>query len=242
MRKLNLFMVLAVGFILVACTHQSVPKERQLAGIERSVFPVFVTGYNTSNHQQLTRAGFKTVNTADFRACSAVYVAPHLLATSVTVFPRERDGVTMYDPDSITILDGTTRLRASDVPFFDPETGLALIRTDYDGVPLTLWVGPLNQTDTLKRISHTFRLSQSGILAIPSWNIGPAVANYAVDSLFAATMFSVRTDLHPGSCGSPIIGRDGTLAGIISRRIGNNKASVIGPASIAQALRSLSDE
>lgn len=240
MRARNLFAILAIMFVLAACTHQPVPGGRRPTGIERSVLAVFVTGYARTEHQVPTRTGFKLVTTTDFRACAAVYVAPHVLATSVSAFSREHDGVTMYDPDSIAILDGTIWLNASDVPFFDPETGLVLIRTKWAGVPLTLWDGPLASTDTLKRVGYTFRLSPSHILAIPSLEVGPAASNDAMDSLSSTTMFRVRTDLHPGSCGSAIIGRDGTLAGIIHKRIlGKDEATVIGPATIRTAIESV---
>lgn len=245
MSKFSLSAIIAVGFLCIGCNHQLVSERNgrgHPAGIKHSVLPVFVTEYATSDHRQLTREGSKTVTTANFRACSGVYVAPHLLATSVSAFPREQNGVSVYDPGSIAILDGTSWLRVSDVPFFDPETGLVLIRTDQVGVPLSLRDGALGDSETLKRVGYTFRLASSGILAIPSWDMGQATASYAVDSLSSTTMFSVRTDLHPGSCGSPIIGRDGTLVGIISRRIGKDEAIVIGPALIAQAVKSVSDE
>lgn len=239
MRKHNLFAILAVGFIFTACAHHQHVSEQQRrpAGIDQSVLPVFVTGYKTSSHQELNRGGFKTVATADFRACSAVYVAPHLLATVVSVFPPEQNGVTMYDPGSITIFDGTTEFHPSDVPFFDPETGLVLIRTDKVGVPLSLRDRPLDSTEILKRVGYTFRRAPSGHLGIPSWDVGPAMVYDTIDSWSSTPWFSVQTDLHTGNCGAALIGNDGRLVGIIHRGIGKDQATVIGPALIAQALR-----
>lgn len=238
MRKFNLFMLIAIGFVFAACAHQSVSEQqRRPAGIDQSVLPVFVIGYDTSSHKQLSRGGAKTVTTANFKACSAVYVAPHLLATSVSAFPREQNGVTMYDPGSVVVLHGTTWLSVSDVPFFDPETGLVLIRTDQVGVPLMLRDGPLDSTEILKRVGYTFRLAPSGILGIPSWDVGPAVVDDTINSLSVTTQFSVQTELHRGNCGAPLIDDEGRLVGIIHQRISKNEAVVIGPALIAQALR-----
>ena len=241
MRAFNLFAIFAIGFALVACAHnRPMPIKSAPVGIERSVLPIFVTGYSRSEKQVPTRNGFKTVTFTDFRSCSAVYVAPHLLATSASVFPMEHVGVTMYDPDSIAILDGTAWLSAKDIPFFDPETGLVLIRTYQAGVPLTLWDGSLTPTDALKRIGHTFRLGP-GVFATPSWDVGPATSNDAIDSLFSTTMFRARTDLSLGSCGSAIVRHGGTLVGIINRRIGDNEATIIAPASIRAAIESVED-
>lgn len=240
MRAFNLFAILIVSFVLVACARaNSTPKERQLAGIKQSVLPVFVTGYSTSDRFGFTGKGFKKTATTDFMACSAVYVAPHLLATSVSVFQRENDGVTMYDSDSIAILNGDTWLYSSDVPFFDIETGLVLIRTYAVGTQLYLRDGPLTPTDMLKRVGYTFHLSPSGILAIPSWDIGSATASYAIDSLSLTRMFSAHTEVHIGNCGAALIGDDGRLAGIMNKRIGDEEVSVFGPAAIQAAIESV---
>lgn len=244
MRKFNLFAILAVGFIFAACSHPPVSEQqRRSASIKRSVLPVFVTGYETSTHQRLTSEGVKTVAIADFKACSAVYVAPHLLATSTSAFfTSEGNGVTTYDSESITILNGTTRFHPADVPFFDSETGLVLIRTDYAGVPLPLRGGVLAKIEPLKKVGFTFRLAPSGILGIPSWDIGPATPGYMVDSLSSIDWFSVHTTLHLGNCGASLIDDAGRLVGIIHKRIGEDQAVVIGSALIAQAVKSVSNE
>ena len=148
----------------------------------------------------------------------------------------------MFDANSVVILDGNVWLRASDVSFFDPESGLALIRTEQAGVPLLLADGPLDSSEILKRVGYTFRLSSNGVFAVPSWNFGPAKIDGKLYSLSSLAWFGVYTKLNAGSCGSPIIQKDGRLVGIIHQRIGKDKASVIGPASISEAVRSVSDE
>ena len=240
MRKCNLFVVLAIGFIFFACSHPPVSERQQpLAGVKQSVLPIFVTGHSASERWGFTGKSFKQRNIADFRACSAVYVAPNLLATSSSAFGREQGGVTMYDPDSIAILSGGKWLYSSDVPFFDPETGLVLIRTYAVGAPMYMRDGPLDSAETLKRVGYTFSLAPSGILAIPSWDAGQAIASYAVESLLSIRMFSVRTEVHIGNCGAAIIGADGRLVGIMHKRIGDDEVSVIGPATIHAAIKSV---
>lgn len=240
MRMFNLFAILTTSFVFAACARlNSTPKERRSAGIKQSVLPVFVVGYNTSERWGLAGKGFRKSAMVDFRACSAVYVAPYLLATSVSVFPKENGGVTMYDSSSIAILDGSIWVYSADVPFFDPQSGLVLIRTYAEGAPLPFRDGPLHSTDKLRRVGYTFQLSPSGFLAIPSWDEGQASASYALDSLSSVAMFGVRTQLHIGNCGAAIVGDDGRLAGIMHKRIGDEEASVIGPAAIRAAIESV---
>lgn len=240
MRTLNLFMIFVVLFVFTACGQfGSTPKEHRSVGIRQSVLPVFVVGYNTSERWGLAGKGFRKSATADFKACSAVYVAPHLLATSSSVFPKENSGVTMYDPGSVAILDGSIWAYSADVPFFDPQSGLVLIRTYVEGAPLPLRDGPLYPTDKLRRVGYTFQLSYSGFLATPLWDEGQASVSYALDSLSSVAMFGVRTQLHIGNCGAAIVGDDGRLAGIMHKRIGDEEASVIGPAAIRAAVESV---
>lgn len=238
MRKFNLLPVLVI--VLSACAHQSVSEQqRRPAGIKQSVLPIFVVGYNTSERWGLAGKGFRKSATVDFKACSAVYVAPYLLATSASVFPKENGGVTMYDSGSIAILDGSIWMYSADVPFFDPQSGLVLIRTYAEGAPLPFRDGPLHPTDKLRRAGYTFQLSPSGFLARPSWDEGQASASYTLDSLSSVAMFGVRTELHIGNCGAAIVGDDGRLVGIMHKRIGDEEASVIGPAAIRAAVESV---
>jgi hypothetical protein len=240
MRALNLSATLIVSLVLFACSHaNSMPKERRLAGIKQSILPIFVIEHSVSERWGFTGKSFSKRNIADFRACSAVYVAPNLLATSASAFERENYGVTMYDPDSIAILSGDEWLYSSDVPFFDPETGLVLIRTYAAGAPMHLRDGPLDSTEILQRAGYTFNLAPSGVLAIPSWDMGKAVAKYPIESLFSIKMFSVRTEVHIGNCGAAIVGSEGRLIGIIHKRIGDEDVSVISPAAIDTAIKSV---
>lgn len=215
--------LVAVG--LAACVRQARPDAPAPVGIERSVFPLLVADGTPGTRGR-------------YRACSATFVAPHLLVTSTGAFPPARDGVQVLDLGGIVLLDGDHVLTVVDVAFAASVPELVLLRTRVAGVPVVLRPEPARDREPMLRLGHRFlRPPRRGFLPYAEWSVADAFA--IVETPADAFGLDVRTELHPGLCGAPVIDRREQVAGIIRGGSGA-VASIIPAASIAALVRGAS--
>jgi hypothetical protein len=225
--------IVSVSLVASACVHQQPAPASGRAGAERSIFPVVV--FNPHTETMFTGKGEETLHR--YSACTGVFIAPHLMVTSATVFPQPVEGSTFFNVDDIDISDGDFRIRPVGVIYEDRGDGIALIRTAEAGSPISLNGRPYPAGDNLVVESFIFTASVAdGRLLQPEWNavhVAPAVEPYAGSDTFAR--FRISAVIPNGSCGAPVLDEDGTLAGIVHERH-RGWSSVISAAAIRTAI------
>jgi hypothetical protein len=195
--------VALVGLLLGGCAHQGAPPLPGPRGLERSVFPLFV------GPGRLAGPLDAAAGEAD-RACSAVYVAPHLLATSASAFGEDDRARNFFDPEETRVLDGSFPLAVERLSFFD--SGLVLVHTREPGAPIPLRPWPVALGQLLHRIGYAFHADRGSVRPRADWDLAPGVVNART---LAGGPLLAATPLHPGLCGAVLLDDDGALAGIV---------------------------
>lgn len=214
---------------LVACAHQGAPPAPGPRGLERSVFPIFVGSGRLAASIDVSIGIF----TGDpDRACSAVYVAPHLLATSVFAFFEDDRARSRSDPEETRLLDGSFSLSVERLTFFD--SGIVLVRTREAGAPLPLRPWPVAIGEVLHRIGYAFHSDVGSLHARAEWDLAPGV----VHARMPGGTFLAGTPLHPGLCGAILLDEAGALAGIVRGGV-KGGAVVVDAQTIRSALQQL---
>lgn len=222
-------------FVLAGCTHgATVPPVVTPSG-DVSTYPVFVIDPRST---RATDDGAVEV-TGPFRACAATYVAPRLLVTSATAFPELRPGARRTDvPVIVRTADGG-RLHA-ELAYLDGGDGIAILRTWETGRPFRLSGRIPLDGEVLKAFGYVFGpVPADKSLPPTELYIQPVRAleePYSDGPRFVR--FRIDTQLRAGSCGAPLLDRDGKLAGIVHERHGE-WMSAISSASIATVIESL---
>ena len=227
------------AFISVGCARQSGPDFPAPARIEKSVFPLYVLDEQTTKV-----SGLKHQRTlANHRGCSAVYVAPHLLVTSATVFsPAVRENITTINIANVMVADGDHFLNVEDVPYLDMETGLALIQTSESGVPISLQTQLFLQ-EPVFFLGFAFEpVNDFGRLALVHWKSGPVrPINEVSAAMLELPYFMAEAEIFLGMCGSVVFDKDKLVAGIIHRRY-LDRVSVINASTICKALKEVEND
>lgn len=213
---------LVVG-VCGGCHRQAVPPGAGLAGLERSVFPLFVA----SPAPPFAAIG-RLFLRAGGRACGAVYVAPHVLATSASAYV---DVGREVDVGDTTVLDGTEAREITRI--VEDGSGVVLLRTREPGTPLSLRAHPMLPGERLRRVAYRFHRDRRALHPRAEWDVAGGVA--IVEGGLGRT-FQVRTSLHPGVCGAALLDERGELAGVVHTG-GGEVASVVGADTIRRALR-----
>lgn len=236
--KLTVLVLLAGVF---GCARQSGPRFSAPAGIEKSVYPIYVLGEQVTTVEGLKRRQ----SLVDHRGCSAFYAAPHLLVTSSTVFfsNPNSDDVSAFDISKVVIMDGSRHLNVEDVVYADAETGLAVIRTAEAGVALALRPDSELIPERLDFIGFSFEpVNSFQTLALPHWENGPI---YPVDTGIAFTedlqYFMAKAEIFTGMCGAVVFDSNRRVAGLVHRRHAN-RVSVITTTIIREALKEAGHE
>lgn len=228
-----------ISVVSVGCARQSGPDFPAPARIEKSVYPLYVLGEQTT-----TVSGIKRQRTlANHRGCSAVYVAPHLLVTSATAFsPAIRGDVTTINITNVMVADGDHFLHVEDVPYLDMETGLALIRTSEPGVPISLQTQLFLQEPAFFFGFAFEPVNDFGGLAIPYWKSGSVhPVNEVAAAMAELPYFMAEAEIFLGMCGSVVFDKDKLVAGIVHRRH-LDRVSVISASTICKALKEVEND
>lgn len=233
--------IFAVLIIMFGCARQARPDFPAPAGIEKSVYPIYVLGEQVTTINGLKRRQ----SLVDHRGCSAFYAAPHLLVTSSTVFFSNSNGdeVSAFDISKVVILDGSRHLNVEDVVYADAKTGLAVIRTAEAGVPLALRPDNALMPERLDFIGFSFEpVNSFQTLALPHWENGPI---YPVDTDITFTedmlYFIAKAEIFTGMCGAVVFDSDWRVVGLVHRRHAN-RVSVITATIIREALKEAGHE
>jgi hypothetical protein len=211
--------------LIAACAHQVAPKDPRYAGFEQSVFVVSViedrAGLERRDESNWRGKSLLTVDRHDplkSQACNAVYVAPHLLVTSASSFERRRyrDNIKL---DDIRVIDGDGSRGVREVLVRERETGLVLLRTEEEGIPIKSSSASLAPGNRLTYVGHEMSINgSSGVIMTAGWNIGSA--DY--DSSFRPhedfpdyRMLKMRENAE--MCGAAILDDQKRLIGIVTR-------------------------
>ncbi len=230
-RRRILISIISVVFT-VGCAHQAASPTNGRPAAEQSVFPIAIP-----KSLPEVKIGGGVIATK-YAACTAVYVAPHLMATSATAFPRTVEGTTAYNVAGIILRDGDYRLKPVDVVYEDEGNGIAIIRTEEVGTPVILnGLGyPIGRKLIVQSFTYKTALFRGQLLQ-PVWNVAlaaPAVEPYTGANAFAR--FRIDVIVEDGACGAPVFDEDGRLAGIVHERH-SGYTSVISALAIASALK-----
>lgn len=204
---------------LCSCAHQQPSRATDARSAERRVFPIYVSGPTYD-----TRLNGSAV--MKHRACTAVYVAPHILATTATMFPHSGD-VTSYNISDIIVPDGDYQLNVVDIPYLNRGDGIALVRTEETGKPYRLNGLAYPASGELELIGYDFQNDNEDTTPRAPWLIAavsPAIEPYAGTGRFAR--FRLNEIAGRGSCGAALVEADGTLAGIVYQQHGSYSSAI----------------
>lgn len=221
---------LAFAFVLSAgCAHYRTPPSVPTPAGEISTFPAFVIDPSTATERD--GGTYRT-----FRGCSATYVAPHLLLTSATAFPETAPGERRSDVPVIVRAPDGSLLHVMGVTYLGAGDGIALVRTWEEGrsKPLSLMATP--NADLTAVGFHYGTLPSDGSLpptASYQMQVRPEPEPYSSGGTFIR--FRVTPNMEQGSCGAPLIDRNGDLAGMVHERHGEWMSAISAPA-IAEAI------
>lgn len=204
---------------LYSCAHQQPSRATNARSAERRVFPIHVSG--PTYDIRLNGSGVMK-----YKACTAVYVAPHILATTATMFPHSGD-VTSYNISDIIVPDGDYQLNVVDIPYLDRGDGIALVRTEEAGKPYRLNGLAYPASGELKLIGYDFQNDNEDSTVRAPWRmtaVSPAIEPYAGTGRFAR--FRLNEIAARGSCGAALVEADGTLAGIVYQQHGSYSSAI----------------
>ncbi|HTK05423.1 MAG TPA: hypothetical protein VL500_07595 [Candidatus Eisenbacteria bacterium] len=229
MRVHGVFLALALSLSAGCAHHYALPPSTATETGEVSTFPAFVIDPSTA-----TERDGGTYST--FRGCSATYVAPHLLLTSATAFPEIAPGTRRSDvPIVVRTADGSW-LHVTGVAYLGAGDGIALIRT---------WEsGPAARLGLMATPNHDLTAVGFHYGAVPSDGSLPPTASYRTQvrpepepysSGGTFIRFRFTPGLEQGSCGAPLLDRNGDLAGMVHERHGEWMSAISAPA-IAEAI------
>jgi len=220
--------LLALLPLAMSCAHYPSPPATPTPSGEITVLPAFVFDPGTARQED-----GKTVRTV--RGCAATYVAPHLLVTSATAFPKIAPGERRADvPIAVVTPDGAM-LHVMGVVYLHSGDGIALIRTWEEGRsrPLSLMATPRGP------------LTAVGIRYAPPPNpslprtetyqaeVAPEPEPYSSGGTFIR--FRITPLLEQGACGTPLLDREGNFAGMVHEKHGTWLSAISAPA-IAEAI------
>jgi hypothetical protein len=215
--------------VFAGCAHYQEPPPISTPSGEIGTFPAFVIDPSTATERD--GGTYRT-----FRGCSATYVAPHLLLTSATAFPEIAPGERRADvPVIVRAADGS-RLHVRGVVYLGAGDGIALIRTWEEGRSKRLSLMATPSADLTAVGFHYGSVPSDGSLPPTTpyqTMVRPEPEPYSSGGTFIRFRFTPR--LENGSCGAPLLDRDGNLAGIVHERHGEWMSAISAPA-IAEAI------
>lgn len=228
MRRSDILLAMAIPLML-SCAHYPSPPATETPTGSVTTLPAYV--FDPASAHRRDGATYRT-----FRGCAATYVAPHLLLTSSSAFPKIGDAGHRADaPIAIQAPDGST-LHVQGVVYMGVGDGIALVRTWEKGQalplsPLATPSGPLTAVGFRygpMPDDHSLPTTQS-YQAI----VAPEPEPYNSGGTFIR--FRVTPLLDDAACGTPLIDREGNLAGIIYEKHGAWLSAISAPA-IAEAI------
>jgi hypothetical protein len=171
-----------------------------------------------------------------YLGCAATYVAPHLLVTSATAFPKIAPGERRSDAPIVVRTPEGSKLHVMGVAYLDSGDGIAIIRTLEVGhcMPLSTFAtpqGPLTAVGfrygpmPADRSLPPTETYQSQVVPVPE--------PYSAGGTFIR--FRISPLLESGACGTPLVDRDGNFAGMVHELHGSWLSAISAPA-IATAL------
>lgn len=212
MRSLIVPIMLMTG----ACATHGDPKVSPSGYADASIVPVYVRNALHTPGTENRRTGKAT---AKYRACTGVYIAPHLVVTSIGVLPPAQNNAIVI----VGVVDDH-----AEVVDVEDNGKLAIIRTVARGNPLPVRHLVAQRGEALTRKGFRFEESYTSRYALPKWTSGGvSVLRGANDSLLGTLdHFTVSASTTGFDCSSAIVDSEGNLVGITSFRHGNS-ASVM---------------
>lgn len=159
--------------------------------------------------------------------CSAVFAAPHFAVTSIACFPSEKDGVHVYDLNTIVLENEDRRFTVEKV-FFAEAANIVLLRTKEEGYPVHFDRRDVSYGEQLRLIGFSI----SGFRRFSQMEGRAAVSATRFGNEQDGEFFIVRMEINaePFTGGTALTRQSGELAGIIARS-GRGRALII-PADI----------
>lgn len=215
--------------LTLSCSHYQTPPSTETPMGKVTTLPAFVFDPASAH----VRDG---VTFRHFDGCAATYVAPHLLVTSATVFPKIGPGERRANvPIAVVAPDGS-KLHVMGVVYLDSGDGIALVRTWEEGlsVPLSLLATPRGPLTAVG-----FRYGQmpdsSSLPPTQTYQtqVTPEPEPYNSGGTFIR--FRITPLLESGACGTPLIDQAGNFAGMVYEKHGTWLSAISAPA-IATAI------
>ncbi len=228
MRTLKTMLIAFVT--LVGCAHLPNSSNQLMDRVTPSVLPVYsVTGL----------VGPQTKVPAH-KACSGVYVAPHLFVTTISLLELSMEGTISYDIGGIKLMNEGELSDIQDVVYSDMSTGLVVIRTEEVGTPMPLRPEGANPGETLTVEGYKFSSDpfRGRLAAAERVSLKGDVSVLKPSGFAEAELFNLELAPFRGLNGAAVLDARGRLAGIVYGSSGHRTA-VISSRTLAAVLKGL---
>jgi len=215
---------------LTGCAHVQNSSVQVADRLTPSVVPVY----------SLTGVPNPRVRTPAHKACSGVYVAPHLFVTTVSILDLSLEGTISYDVGGIKLMNDGELSGVQDVIYSEMSTGLVVIRTEEAGTPVPLSLAGVNPGDTLTVDGYAFTPDpfRGGLSSAERVTLKGDVSSQMPSGFAEAEMFNVDVTPRRGMSGSAVLDAQGRLVGIVGGNSGQRTA-VISARTLAAVLQTI---